>query len=137
MSAHRVDVFNFEFWNGSPPTLTYQQGSTFTRAGTNGVGQQRLGRWGDPFDAELTAWYTSYLAAMAALPLMQSMVRTGHVNVIYDGLDYQAALGHRYFVDRVDLVRCQKILRQIGPGINWASGAELVVRFTMTPYYLL
>jgi hypothetical protein len=137
MSAHRIDVFNFEFWDGSPPVLTYEQGSSFTRPGADGVGQQTLGRWAEPFDATLTAWYASYTLALLAVPRMQAIVRIGPVRLWYNAIDYRTVFGHDYLVDAVEMINCQSVIRLLGPGINLAGGAELLVRFTMTPHYRL
>lgn len=137
MSAHRVDVFNFEFWHGPPPGLAYEHGSSFNRPGADGVGQQRLGKWGDQFEVELVSWWNSYQSALQAIPLMQSIVRTGWVLVTYNSVNYFYEFAHGYFVDVVEPLHCQKVLRLVGPGINLINGAELITRFTMTPYSLL
>lgn len=137
MSAYRVYTFDFEFWRGPAPGLTYEHGSTFTRPGADGVGQQRLGRWGDTFEVELVGWASSYRVALDVIPAMHAIVRTGWVTVVYNDVNYASVYGHAYFVDRVEPVHCQKVLRLVGPNINSVNGAELTVRFTMTPHYLL
>lgn len=134
MSAHGVDVFNFEFWDGAAPALTQEQVTTHTRPGANGVGQTLAGVWERSFEAVLTADYNSYLSAMVGFNLMRFIVGTGPVQVKYNNINYLGTFGHLYFVDRVTMVSCKVHPRLIGPTYSFIGGARLRVRFRMTPH---
>lgn len=137
MSKFRIHTFAFEFWEGPPPLLVQEQGSAFTRPGADGVGQQKLGKWCESFEATLTGWAASYGDALRAIPQLLGLVRVGHVRVIYNDVDYETVFQHRYFVDAVHPVNCQSVVRQYGPSINRTNAGELVVRFVLTPFSLV
>lgn len=132
MSDHQIaGLYNFEFWRGTPPPLIGQNVSVHTRAGADGVGEQKLGKWHEPIVCQLESHFPSYLLALNTLPLYFALRGAGLVDVIYNLVNWQA-FNVRFYVDRVEFVRCQSAVRLIGPNYNYASGAKLITEWTLT-----
>lgn len=137
MSAYRIvasnGVLNFELWRGPPPGLVHERVQGHTRPGADGVGQQKLGRYGVPFEATLTADFNSHAKALATIPLLQSLIGAGPIKLVYDTIDYAARFRTAYLVDEAEPLSCKAHVRLRGPGYNYAPGSRLVVRVVMTP----
>lgn len=137
MTTSKVGIFNFVDWRGGPPVIVQEQGVTFHRPGVDGVGQQTIGRWEEPFTRTLVHWESSFARALYNLTIMKQLPRTGPVFVFYEGINYSLApYRHKYLVDHVREVSCNTLVRQFGPNVNTTGGAELVVEITMTPHAL-
>lgn len=134
MSAHGIDIFNFEFWRSGPPQLVHEQVVTHTRPGADGIGQTKLGQWGRPFSAELDADFATYGEAMAVYGLLTQIVGTGPVPLKYNQINYMNTFGHLYLVDGVQLIRCKRMNRLIGPGYDFIGGSRLTVSIQLTPF---
>lgn len=133
MSAHGIDVHNFEHWEGPPPRIPQQHSIAHTRPGANGVALQLLGKWGDPFEVQVTSHYATLLDATAAFYIMSASVGTGWLAVKYANLNYTGLYStgyHAMMVEQVDL-RAAAVL--IGPGYAYTNGAVLVTRWTLQP----
>lgn len=140
MSRHIIGDYNFELWNGPPPLFVQEQVSTFRRVGVDGVGFQTLGINGDTFEVTLTYWDSSYAACLVALSLMKALAGTQQI-VVYNAINYYAVFNHQYLVNAVHEVSCNACVRQVrsapAPAINQLNGGELVVRFVLTPVYVV
>lgn len=134
MSAHQIaGTYNFEFWRGSPPPFPQYQISQHTRPGINGIGEQRVGRWHPAINAQLVSHWSSYANAIAILDNYAALVGAGLVVVAYNSINWNAAFGIQFLVDRMEFVSCQTNVRLIGPGYDFPAGAELITDWTLTP----
>ena len=135
MTTSKVGAFNFIKWIGPPPVIVSEQGTTFHRPGTDGTGQQTIGRWSDPFIVTLIHWESTYLRALRNAALMSTTLpRSGPIIVAYEGIRYHLPpFRTLYHVDSLSIVKCQKLARQYGSGINYQNGGEVVVEMTFTP----
>ena len=133
MSAHGIDQFNFEHWQGPPPRVIQQHSVAHNRAGASGVALQLVGRWGDPFEVTLTSHYASSYAAAAAFAVMNATVGTGWLAVKYANLNYTGLFSvgyHATMIEQVDL-RVSALL--IGTGYAYTNGGVLITRWTLQP----
>jgi len=135
MSSHGIDVFNFEFWEGPPPTIPQQHVIGHNRAGANDVALQIIGVWGDPFEVTLTSHWSSVAAAAAGFYAMNSIVGTGWVYVKYANLNYTGLFGVGYHVQKADQVSLYTATL-VGPGYVYANGGVLQTRFVLVPQRL-
>lgn len=136
MSAHGIDVFNFEYWDGQPPTVPQQHAMAYTRPGAADVSVQLLGIWGDQFEVVLTSHWPSTLAATVGYNTMRLVVGTGWLTCKYANLNYTGLYGvgyHALNVTQVDL-RVAALLK--GPGYTYTNGGILVTRWTLQPEIL-
>jgi hypothetical protein len=133
MSAFGIDIFNFEFWNGPPPTVAKQHTLAHTRAGANGLALQLVGKWGEPFEVTLTSHHTSTVSAVTAFSLMNSAIGTGWLSVKYADLNYTGLYSMGYHALDVQQVALQKAILLIGPGYSYTNGGILVTRWRLQP----
>ena len=56
MGLFFVGPFEFQKWRRDEPSLPGEQLANFTKPGTDGTGQQKLGAWAEQIEAELVAW---------------------------------------------------------------------------------
>ena len=133
MSAHGIDVFNFEHWQGPPPKIAQQHTVGHNRAGASGVALQLLGPWGDPFEVTLTSHHPSGIVAAGVFQQMNAVVGTGWLALKYATLNYTGLFAtgyHAISLEQMDL-RVSSIL--IGPGYAYTNGGVLVTRWTLHP----
>lgn len=133
MSAHGIDIFNFEDWIGPPPRVAQQHTIAHNRAGASGTALQLMGTWGDPFEVRLTSHHASLILAAETFALMSAVIGTGWLVVKYANLNYTGLFGtgyHATMIEQVDL-RVASIL--IGPGYAYSNGGVLVTRWTLHP----
>jgi len=133
MSAHGIDQFNFEHWEGPPPRIAQQHSVTRNRPGAQGVALQLLGKWGDPFEVMLTSHWASTAAAADAFYLMNSVVGTGWLMVKYANMNYSAAYSTGYHAVMIEQVDLRMAALLIGPGYAYTNGGVLVTRWTLQP----
>jgi hypothetical protein len=133
MSAHRIAQSNFEFWDGEPPSLAVGQIEVMTRAGTYGISELKLGRWGQTFRARLTSDWKDYPTALSVIPVYQRLIGAGPQVLTYNGIDFVRTFKTGYTVQAVTLVDCRCHVFLVGPGYAFRGGARLVTDWTMTP----
>lgn len=133
MSAYGIDVFNFEFWQGPPPTVPTQKVIVMHRPGVSGVAHQLIGNWGDTFDAVLTSHWATFVAAIQGHQLMDAIIGTGGVMVKYNNINWSSFYGVLYHVEAVEILDLHAALYLIGPTYLFPNGASLTTRFTLTP----
>jgi len=133
MSNYSIDQFNFEFWQGSPPTVPSTKMVVTRRPGVSGVSHHILGTWGDTFEATLTSHYASQILALQAYTLMLALIGTGGKFLKYNNLNFSGLYGTVYHVNNVELTSLRSVPRLIGPGYDFTGGAILVTKFTLTP----
>lgn len=133
MSAYGIDIFNFEFWEGPPPPVPTRKVLESHRPGATGVSQQIIGTWGDTFDVQLTAHFSTQLAAITTHALMKSIIGMGPVPIKFNNINWSSMYGVVYQVDAVELVSLKSVPRLIGPNYDYAGGAILITKWTLTP----
>lgn len=136
MSAHKIDIYSFEFWREGPPVLVTEQVDVHTRPGADSVGLQRIGEWHGRFRSILVAHRASYALAMSDYSQMRTLVGQDSKAITYNGLAYQAVFSHRYYVVGLELLACRVKPRLKGPGYDFVGGAELTVAFSFVPQKL-
>lgn len=132
MSSHGIDVFNFEHWQGPPPTIPQQHVIGHNRAGANDVALQLMGTWGDPFEVTLTSHWASLAAASAGFYLMNQIVGTGYVAVKYAGLNYTGLYATGYHVQKVEQVNLYTATI-VGQTLSGYNCGVLITRFVLVP----
>jgi len=130
MSDYGIDVFDFELWQGPPPSIPTEKSVASTRPGVDGVSLHLIGAWGEPFEVVVTSHWTSLLVAAEKYRLMTLLVGAGLVPVKYAGLNW-ALLGVGYHVRAVDLVSMRAASILMGPGYTYSNGASLETRFVL------
>lgn len=133
MSAYGIDVFNFEFWQGPPPTVPTPKMIVTRRPGVSGVAHQYMGTWGDTFDVTLTSHWATFLHAIQGHTFMKAIIGTGGVAVKFNNINWTSMYGTLYHVEAVEIINLRAALWLIGPGYSWPNGAELITKFTLTP----
>lgn len=131
MSAYRIGIVNFEFWQGPPPQLPRRKLRTSYRPGVSGVTHHLLGYWGEPFDAALTSWWANQELATIGHYAIKSMIGTLQ-QVLYNNLNWTGIHGVLYMVEDVELLDLRSNLWLLGPGISLQGGAALMTRVTLT-----
>ena len=131
--SFRIDVFNFVQWQGPPPSVLVPKVATHHRAGSDGVSQQHLGKWGDSIECTVTSHWASFLAAMEGYRLMALLPGAGAVEVLFGGVNYSQYYGVDYLIDDVQIVDIRSHVLLIGPSYAYSGGCALVTRFTITP----
>lgn len=130
---HKIDRFEFQFWEGDLPDTPRQQVETFQRAGVSGTGFRLLGERGKPFEAQVTAHLVNYPLTRPLLHQYRTLIGGTPVEVWFNGrrvfVDWQT----KYEVLDVDEVECKANVRLIGPGYNFPGGASLVTRWRLLP----
>lgn len=133
MGVHRVDEYEFEFWNGEQPTRISERVQRFERAGTTGVSHRLLGRRGASFTCELTSWHATWADARDAVADFVDLIGVDPIQVVKDGDDLEDKESVRFVVEDVRELSCATRVRLYGGGKNYPGGVELVTRWTMTP----
>jgi hypothetical protein len=133
MGIHRVENYSFEFWRGDPPRFHQTGVETFSRAGTAGTAAKLLGKRGDSFTAELESWFTSYASARSTFPKYLDLIGMPPAIVLFNSRNYFTLHRLKFLIENIEEIECRANARLLGPSINYASGASLVTRWTMTP----
>lgn len=133
MANYGIDVFNFEFWDGPPPSIPTQKVMVTHRPGSSGVSHTLAGEWGDTFSVSLTSHWASQLAATAGYGFMVQLIGTGGKYLKYNNVNWSMMFGILYNVEAVELIEMRSALYLIGPGYVYPNGASLQTRFTLTP----
>jgi hypothetical protein len=132
---HLVDEFEFEFWRGEAPTQLKQEVQQFSRAGVDGHSHRILGERAPSFTCELVSWHVDRDSARDALRDYTALIGGDPVQVTKDGEDLLESESVRFVIIDVVETACKTNVRLVGPGKDYASGVELVTRWTMTPVF--
>jgi len=133
MSAHGIDIFNFEYWDGPPPSVPSKKMLSYNRAGAVNVSLQYVGKWSDPFEVTLTSHYSSLTNAVAGYNLMLQVIATGWLAVKYADQNYTGLFSVGYHALDIQQTDLRKAAYLIGPGYAYANGGRLVTRWTLQP----
>jgi len=133
VSAHGIDIFNFEFWQGPAPALPQNKTVAHHRPGADDVALQLLGSWADPFSVVLTSHHASLAAAVETYNLMRAVVGTGWLPVKYADLNYTGLFSVGYHALAVEQLHTHTSVLLIGPGYSYSSGGVLITRWDLQP----
>jgi len=123
----------FEFWRGEAPQLIHERLQQFTKPGTDGHGERKLGKWGAPISVQLESHFTSYALAIAALQVYYR-VPGSTVQVTYNDLPWNA-FKISFTVQSVTFENeSHSRILQIGPSYAYSSAGILLTRWQMTPF---
>lgn len=133
---YKIHNLAFVLWRGGPPRLTQQIGSQHTKPGADGVGEQSLGRVGQPFEVQLVSWHATFAAAEKFYARALGLVYTGQKRLVYENLDYSKVHKTKYSIQHVDRVEQQTCVRLLSAAdnLNYSGGTRLILRVTMTPH---
>jgi hypothetical protein len=136
---HGIDIFNFEFWRGPAPGRVQDHGRVFTRPGTNNIGLQTTGIFGQEFTVELTAWFEADGSAHNTQALYAALPWSGWLALKYNDVNYTLQYGLGYHALSVETVRIKRIpfARRSGIGGAIFSPCDVAVsRWTLLPEFL-
>jgi hypothetical protein len=131
--VHKIDRFEFQFWDGDSPDTPRQQVETFQRAGVNGTGFRMLGERGQPFDAQLTAHLVNYALTRPLLKQYETLIGASPVEAWFNYRRLLTDWQVKFEVLDVAELDCRVNVRLIGPGYNYLGGASLVTRWRLLP----
>lgn len=130
MTLHAIGPHTFALWLSDPPPIIHQRVATHVRPGQDGVTQQRLGKWGVPFDAVVAAHFPSTTLAQAAIAEYAELPGAGPVSVIWDNVPW-TQYGQLFLVEAARVPSMQVMPRLIGPTYDYIGGVEVIVNFRL------
>ncbi len=130
---YAISSYGFIKWDGPPPQLVQQHLAKFTKAGQNGISAQLLGVHGDSFEVTLTAAVEIQDQGMVFENAYRTLVGSSPQPVMFNGVNYQAAYGHLYLVERVQIESFTRHPLLVAPGYVYYGGWLLKSRWTLTP----
>ena len=133
MSTYGIDVYNFEFWEGPPPSVPTQKTVASHRPGVDGVALQLIGTWADAFEVQVTSHWETQLLAAAGYAGMKTLIGLDPVFVKYNNFNWAGMCGVGYHVMAVEQVSMRSVPRLIGPNYDFIGGCVLVTKWTLSP----
>lgn len=130
---HLIDRFEFQFWEGEPPSPPRQQVETFQRPGVAGTGFRLLGQRGQPLEARVTAHLINYAVTRPLLTEYRSLIGEDPVEVWFNGRRLVTDWQVKFAVLDVEEIECRTCVRLLGPGYNYPAGASLVTSWRLLP----
>lgn len=131
MTTHAIGPHTFALWRTSPPPpVLYQRVALHVRPGADGLTAQKIGTWGQPFEAVVVAHFATTAEALAAQAAYAQLPDAGPLAVIWDGVPY-TNYGQLFICSDVMVQQIQVVPRLIGPGYDYLPGVEVVVRFRL------
>lgn len=130
---HAIASFLFHLWLSPPPLVVQEQVANHTRPGVDGVAQQLLGAWNRQFEVVASRFYSTWAVAKVDGVTATQLTGAGAAGVIYNGVHYGQTFSTYYLIDQVEEISCRRVVRAIGNGFNYGGGAELRLRFLLTP----
>jgi len=129
---HKIDRFNFQFWEGDPPQLPKQTIQSFTRAGADGLATRLIGKRAPVTECQLTTHLTSYAWRAPTIRSYLTLIgATSPVEVWFNQLRLLHSDQVKFLVEDVREVDCRANVRLLGPGYNLPGGASLVTRWRL------
>ena len=131
MSTYGIDVYNFEFWEGPPPSVPTQKTVASHRPGVDGVALQLIGTWADAFEVQVTSHWETQLLAAAGYAGMKTLIGLDPVFVKYNNFNWSGIYGVVYNVRAVEMMDLRAALALMGPTYLYANGASMITRFVL------
>jgi hypothetical protein len=129
VAVNTIDEFTF-IWMSEPPWLNLLQNVTRVRPGNNGVLEQTLGEWSEPFELITKAEAQNHQAAWDLYVDYRALVGGDAVEVVWCSIPMSSE-GHVYFVKGVWPIKIRRIVHGEGP--NGSYFAEAICRWRLQP----
>jgi hypothetical protein len=135
MPSNQLHNWAFSTWEGPTPSTPREHVSAHTQAGMAGQTHVLLGKWGEPFDAKISAYYTTFLAANdARYKLVEPLVAAGLVRLWWNGLDYLVRYNTLFQVARLGAPEVVSLISVVSAGVAVSGAAKLTVPVTLIPH---
>lgn len=94
-----------------------------------------VGKWGDPFEAKIAAYYNTFaLANDARHKLVEPLPAAGLVRLWWNGLDYLIRYGCLYKVTKLGTPQVESLVAVVSAGVAVAGAAKLTVPVTLVAH---
>lgn len=128
MPNNQLHNWPFALWEGPTPSTPREHVASHTHAGLAGQTHVLVGKWGDPFEAKISAYYNTFaLANDARYKLVEPLPGEGLVRLWWNGLDYLKRYGVLYKVVRLGTPEVQTLVAVVSLGVAVAGAAKLTV----------
>ena len=131
--SYTIGSFGFVRWEGVRPQFVKEHILTFRKPGQPGISAQTQGKHGDPFQAQLTAVFTTEALARTAETGYVGLIGAPGQVLVYEGTNYQTEYLHLYLVTNVETVSAKSHPRLIGPTYDYIGGWSLVSSWELIP----